>query len=110
MEFWQAFTAATGDDGPFTDRYPAPMPDGSHLVLPLRVEVAWCDATQTWWDSQDGRGDQPDPKGAGRSRIAVAGARTGRGALVEDAAHHVRYQVGGVLACDRDGRRRLPSP
>lgn len=36
MEFWQAFTAATGDDGPFTDRYPAPMPDGSRLVLPLR--------------------------------------------------------------------------
>ena len=36
MEFWQAFTAATGEDGPFTDRYPAPMPDGSRLVLPLR--------------------------------------------------------------------------
>ncbi len=36
MEFWQAFTAATGADGPFTDRYPAPMPDGSRLVLPLR--------------------------------------------------------------------------
>ena len=36
MEFWQAFTAATGADGHFTDRYPAPMPDGSRLVLPLR--------------------------------------------------------------------------
>ncbi|BDG72031.1 phosphoribosyltransferase [Roseomonas fluvialis] len=36
MEFWQAFDAATGDEGPFTDRYPAPMPDGSRLVLPLR--------------------------------------------------------------------------
>lgn len=36
MEFWQAFTAATGEDGPFTDRYPAPMPDRSRLVLPLR--------------------------------------------------------------------------
>ena len=36
MEFWQGFTAATGDDGPFTDCYPAPMPDGSRLLLPLR--------------------------------------------------------------------------
>jgi adenine/guanine phosphoribosyltransferase-like PRPP-binding protein len=36
MEFWQGFDAATGDEGPFTDRYPARMPDGSRLVLPLR--------------------------------------------------------------------------
>lgn len=35
MDFWQGFDA-TGAEGPFTDRYPAPMPDGSHLVLPLR--------------------------------------------------------------------------
>lgn len=35
MEFWQGFDAI-GAAGPFTDRYPAPMPDGSHLVLPLR--------------------------------------------------------------------------
>lgn len=35
MEFWQSFDAA-GAEGPFTDRYPAPMPDGSRLVLPLR--------------------------------------------------------------------------
>jgi adenine/guanine phosphoribosyltransferase-like PRPP-binding protein len=36
MEFWQGFDAASGAEGPFTDRYPAPMPDGRHLVLPLR--------------------------------------------------------------------------
>jgi adenine/guanine phosphoribosyltransferase-like PRPP-binding protein len=36
MEFWQGFSAATGEEGPFTDRYPAPMPDGSRLALPLR--------------------------------------------------------------------------
>lgn len=36
MEFWQAFSAPAGEEGPFTDRYPAPMPDGSRLVLPLR--------------------------------------------------------------------------
>jgi adenine/guanine phosphoribosyltransferase-like PRPP-binding protein len=35
MDFWQGFDA-DGAAGPFTDRYPAPMPDGSHLVLPLR--------------------------------------------------------------------------
>jgi len=35
MEFWQSFDAS-GAEGPFTDRYPAPMPDGSRLVLPLR--------------------------------------------------------------------------
>ncbi len=26
-----------------------------HPVLPLDIEVAWADKTQTWWDSQDGR-------------------------------------------------------
>ena len=36
MEFWQSFGAAQGGEGPFTDRYPAPMPGGSRLVLPLR--------------------------------------------------------------------------
>jgi adenine/guanine phosphoribosyltransferase-like PRPP-binding protein len=44
MEFWQAFDAPSHqgigapsrDEGPFTDRYPAPMPDGARLVLPLR--------------------------------------------------------------------------
>jgi adenine/guanine phosphoribosyltransferase-like PRPP-binding protein len=44
MEFWQGFDApahpgpgaGSRDECPFTDRYPAPMPDGSRLVLPLR--------------------------------------------------------------------------
>nr|WP_269769521.1 phosphoribosyltransferase [Roseomonas rubea] len=36
MEFWQGFAAPGAEDGPFTDHYPAPMPDGSRLVLPLR--------------------------------------------------------------------------
>lgn len=36
MEFWQSFDAPAGEDGPFADRYPAPMPDGTRLVLPLR--------------------------------------------------------------------------
>jgi adenine/guanine phosphoribosyltransferase-like PRPP-binding protein len=36
MEFWQAFAAPGAEEGPFTDRYPAPMPDGMRLVLPLR--------------------------------------------------------------------------
>lgn len=36
MEFWQAFEAPAAEQGPFTDRYPAPMPDGTRLVLPLR--------------------------------------------------------------------------
>jgi adenine/guanine phosphoribosyltransferase-like PRPP-binding protein len=36
MDFWQAFAAETGAKGPFIDRYPAPMPDGSCLILPLR--------------------------------------------------------------------------
>jgi adenine/guanine phosphoribosyltransferase-like PRPP-binding protein len=36
VEFWQAFSNP-GDDGPPYDaRFPAPMPDGSRLVLPLR--------------------------------------------------------------------------
>ncbi|WP_198370917.1 phosphoribosyltransferase [Roseomonas rosulenta] len=36
MEFWQGFDAPARDEGPFTDRYPATMPDGTRLVLPLR--------------------------------------------------------------------------
>jgi adenine/guanine phosphoribosyltransferase-like PRPP-binding protein len=36
VEFWQGFDAGAPEAGPFTDRFPAPMPDGSHLVLPLR--------------------------------------------------------------------------
>ena len=36
MEFWQSFEATGAEQGPFADRYPAPMPDGSRLVLPLR--------------------------------------------------------------------------
>ena len=36
MEFWQGFDAPGRDEGPFTDRYPAPMPDGARLALPLR--------------------------------------------------------------------------
>ena len=34
--FWQRFEAA-GQPAPWTDRYPARMPDGRVLVLPLRV-------------------------------------------------------------------------
>lgn len=36
MEFWQSFDAPGGAEGPFTDRYPALMPDGTRLTLPLR--------------------------------------------------------------------------
>ncbi|MBR0680573.1 phosphoribosyltransferase [Roseomonas eburnea] len=36
MEFWQSFEPGSGTEGPFADRYPAAMPDGSRLVLPLR--------------------------------------------------------------------------
>lgn len=36
MEFWQSFEPDTGAEGPFADRYPAAMPDGSRLLLPLR--------------------------------------------------------------------------
>jgi adenine/guanine phosphoribosyltransferase-like PRPP-binding protein len=35
MEFWQGF-ASTGTAAPYHERYPAPMPDGGFLVLPLR--------------------------------------------------------------------------
>jgi adenine/guanine phosphoribosyltransferase-like PRPP-binding protein len=36
MEFWQDFAAAGDAAPPFTGHWPAPMPDGSRLVLPLR--------------------------------------------------------------------------
>lgn len=37
MEFWQSFSAASEDPGPpYGHRFPAPMPDGSRLWLPLR--------------------------------------------------------------------------
>ncbi|MBR0672534.1 phosphoribosyltransferase [Neoroseomonas soli] len=36
MEFWQSFEPDAGAEGPLVDRYPAAMPDGSHLILPLR--------------------------------------------------------------------------
>jgi adenine/guanine phosphoribosyltransferase-like PRPP-binding protein len=37
MEFWQTFAPPDdGDEGPFIDHFPAPMPDGSRLALPLR--------------------------------------------------------------------------
>jgi adenine/guanine phosphoribosyltransferase-like PRPP-binding protein len=36
MEFWQAFSEPGDDAAPHTDRFPAPMPDGSRLILPLR--------------------------------------------------------------------------
>jgi adenine/guanine phosphoribosyltransferase-like PRPP-binding protein len=37
MEFWQAFRApASGDGGPWRERFPARMPDGAVLDLPLR--------------------------------------------------------------------------
>jgi adenine/guanine phosphoribosyltransferase-like PRPP-binding protein len=36
MDFWQDFSAAPTEAGPWQDRYPARMPDGSTLVLPLR--------------------------------------------------------------------------
>ncbi len=36
MEFWQAFTQAPGTHGPWRDRFPARLPDGSALELPLR--------------------------------------------------------------------------
>lgn len=54
-EFWQSFAAdADGLEPPFRDRYPARMPDGGYLVLPLRqlprapdTAVASLIATQT---------------------------------------------------------------
>lgn len=36
MEHWQAFGTAADRNGPWRDAYPAPMPDGSALDLPLR--------------------------------------------------------------------------
>jgi len=36
MEFWQSFEPGAGAEPPFDDRYPAAMPDGARLVLPLR--------------------------------------------------------------------------
>lgn len=36
MEFWQSFEPGAGAEPPFADRYPAAMPDGARLVLPLR--------------------------------------------------------------------------
>lgn len=36
MEFWQAFSTSGRQAGPWRERYPAPMPDGSTLDLPLR--------------------------------------------------------------------------
>jgi adenine/guanine phosphoribosyltransferase-like PRPP-binding protein len=35
-EFWQDFTAGAPHGPVYTDRYPAPMPDGRALTLPLR--------------------------------------------------------------------------
>ena len=36
MQFWQAFEPEAQDQPPWTDRYPAQMPDGQYLTLPLR--------------------------------------------------------------------------
>ena len=36
MQYWQRFEAPGPDQAAWTDRYPAPMPDGRRLVLPLR--------------------------------------------------------------------------
>jgi adenine/guanine phosphoribosyltransferase-like PRPP-binding protein len=36
MEFWQQFDAPAASPGPWLGRFPAPMPDGSALTLPLR--------------------------------------------------------------------------
>lgn len=36
MEFWQDFSHGEPSPPPFTDRFPAAMPNGSQLVLPLR--------------------------------------------------------------------------
>jgi adenine/guanine phosphoribosyltransferase-like PRPP-binding protein len=36
MQFWQEFEQGTQDQPPWTDRYPARMPDGQYLTLPLR--------------------------------------------------------------------------
>ncbi|UFN47613.1 phosphoribosyltransferase [Roseomonas sp. OT10] len=37
MEFWQDFATAAEDPGPpYADRFPAPLPDGARLIMPLR--------------------------------------------------------------------------
>ena len=36
MEYWQRFEDAAAEQDAWTDSYPAPMPDGRRLVLPLR--------------------------------------------------------------------------
>ncbi|MBR0646245.1 phosphoribosyltransferase [Plastoroseomonas hellenica] len=36
MDFWQDFVATPAPAGPWRDRYPARMPDGTSLILPLR--------------------------------------------------------------------------
>ena len=36
MEYWQEFMDTAPDQDAWTDSYPAPMPDGRRLVLPLR--------------------------------------------------------------------------
>ena len=36
MQYWQRFEAAGPDQATWTDRYPARMPDGRRLLLPLR--------------------------------------------------------------------------
>ena len=36
MQYWQQFDNAEPDQAAWMDRYPAPMPDGRRLVLPLR--------------------------------------------------------------------------
>lgn len=36
MQYWQKFEQGTQDQPPWTDRYPAQMPDGRHLTLPFR--------------------------------------------------------------------------
>ena len=36
MQFWQEFERRTQCRPPWTDRYPARMPDGQYLTLPLR--------------------------------------------------------------------------
>ncbi|HUS08467.1 MAG TPA: hypothetical protein VMZ52_19335 [Bryobacteraceae bacterium] len=50
-------TLADFDRGKLEDQYMAFVSTNNtmHPVLPLRVETAWCDQTQTYWDSQDGR-------------------------------------------------------
>jgi adenine/guanine phosphoribosyltransferase-like PRPP-binding protein len=69
MEFWQEFARGDALAPPHTDRFPAAMPDGSHLVLPLRdhgeIAVAGLIANQAgfpvvralaFWMSEAARG------------------------------------------------------